>query len=447
MMPTVEEICIKDIVTININQTIEHAITIMAKSNIRNILVWTDDKTIDNKYNMFTTKDIIELKLQNISMQTKLSELELRVIRKIDAKVNIIEILNQATMDNDYMVVMSNNKLIGILSQTDIVNNIDPKLLMEKQTIGRLMAQYSAITIYEDEATMNATRLMSEKYTDSIIVLGKDNKPNGIFTTKDFLNILHLDADLSHPVKNFMSTPIETTSYDTTIYDALEFVRKKQFKRLVVVDANDETIGVVTQSELLRLVNNKWMDIIKEKGNELSKINEELINKTAQLEMQASTDFLTKLYNRSKFDSMVNYEIHQVQRYSNRNLSLILLDIDDFKYINDNYGHDVGDSILQEIAKIITISSRKSDIAARWGGEEFILMLPETNIEQALLVAQKIRSTIQNHEFVKRLKITCSLGVSQFQTTDIYTQLFKRADGALYKAKNNGKNRVELEDI
>ncbi len=123
------------------------------------------------------------------------------------------------------------------------------------------------------------------------------------------------------------------------------------------------------------------MDIIKEKGNELSKINEELIAKTAQLELKASTNSLTKLYIRNKFDSMVSYEIHQVKRYNNRSLSILLLDIDDFKYINDNYGHDVGDEILQEITRIITIPLRESDIAARWGGEEFILMLPETSTE------------------------------------------------------------------
>ncbi|MCK5110392.1 MAG: diguanylate cyclase [Arcobacteraceae bacterium] len=442
MIPTVEEICIKEIITINIEQTLEHTVTLMAKSNIRNILVISD--TDDNIYHMFTTKDLIELKLQNISMQTKLSQLKLRVIRQIDAKVSVIEILNQTTVDNDYMIVMSNNKLVGILSQTDIINNIDPKILMKKQTIGNIMLQYSAITIYEDETTIDATKLMSEKHIDSIVVIDQDNKPKGIFTTKDFLNLIDLDCDLSKSVKNFMSAPLQTISYDTTIFDALEFIRKEQFKRLIVVDTNNKIIGLVTQSELLRLVNNKWMEIIKEKGNELSKINEELIAKTAQLELKASTDSLTKLYNRNKFDSMVSYEIHQVKRYNNRSLSILLLDIDDFKYINDNYGHDVGDEILQEIARIITIPLRESDIAARWGGEEFILMLPETSTEHAVLVAEKIRATIQNHDFVQKLKITCSLGLSGFHTTDKYIDLFKRADEALYKAKHSGKNRVEI---
>ncbi len=447
MMPTVEEICVKDIITIDINQTLEHTIKIMAKSNIRNILILSNTSNDENIYYMLTTKDIIDLKLQNISIQTKLFELKLRKIRQLDAKINILEILNHATLDTDYMVVMSNYKLIGIISQTDIINNIDPKILMEKQTVGNLMLQYTVITIYENETTIHATKLMNEQHIDSIVVLDQDNKPVGIFTTKDFLNIIHLDCDLNMPVKTFMSSPIQTTPYDTTISDALEFIRQKRFKRLVITNVQGKIAGIVTQSELLRIVNNKWMDIIKEKGSELSKINEELITKTNQLERKASTDFLTKLYNRSKFDSMVNYEIHQVKRYSSRNLSLLLIDIDDFKYVNDNYGHDVGDKILQEIAHIITISSRQSDVAARWGGEEFVLSLPETNIEQAMLVAQKIRLTVQNHKFVQDLHITCSVGISMFHTTDSYQTLFKRVDEALYKAKNSGKNRVELENI
>jgi diguanylate cyclase (GGDEF)-like protein len=99
------------------------------------------------------------------------------------------------------------------------------------------------------------------------------------------------------------------------------------------------------------------------------------------------------------------------------------------------------------MAKIIKLSVRESDVACRWGGEEFAVALSETNIEDAILVAQKIRITIENHVFINDLKITCSIGVSQFHTSDEYQNLFKRADDALYKAKNNGKNRVEIERI
>jgi diguanylate cyclase (GGDEF)-like protein len=244
-----------------------------------------------------------------------------------------------------------------------------------------------------------------------------------------------------------MSSPLETVHYNCTIFSSLEFIRKKKFKRLVVSDENGKVAGVTTQTELLRLVNNRWMEIIKQKGNELSEINQKLMEKTSYLEQKASTDYLTQLYNRRKFDAMVDYEIKQVKRYKTRNLSIILFDIDNFKKINDTHGHDIGDKVLQSVAHIIKVSSRDSDVAARWGGEEFVLMLPETNIEQGLLVAEKIRITIENHIFANSLKVTCSAGVAQFHTNDEFNTLYKRADSALYNAKNSGKNKVQIESI
>jgi len=446
MMPTVEDVCIKDIVSISINKTLEEAIKKMASSNIRNILVVTNSDEEDIYY-MLTTNDIIEFKIESISLNTPLRELNLRKIRKIDGKISILEVLNEATIDNDYMAVMLNKKLVGIISQTDIVNNIDPKMLMERQTIGNFILQYIAVTVYEDEATLNAVKMMKEKNIDALIIINQDQKAIGIFTTKDFLNLIHLDSDLSKSIKNYMTSPLQTISSETTIYDALEYIRKKRFKRLIVDDENGNILGVITQVELLRLINNKWVEIVQKKGNELSKINEELLKKSEQLEAKASTDFLTKLYNRSKFDAVMQYEIKQIRRYTNRNLSMIIIDIDDFKYINDTYGHDLGDKILQTLAHILKICSRSSDIPARWGGEEFVVSLPETNIEQAMLVGEKIRSTVLNHEFEKNIKVTCSIGVSQFHSDDEYESMFKRADNALYKAKQSGKNKVVLEEL
>ena len=205
--------------------------------------------------------------------------------------------------------------------------------------------------------------------------------------------------------------------------------------------------GVITQSELLRLVNNKWMEIIKQKGDELSKINQKLLEKTVSLEEKASTDFLTKLYNRRKFDDIMEYEVNQVKRYKDRDLCVLLLDIDGFKYINDTYGHDIGDKILQDIARILKISSRQSDVVCRWGGEEFAIALSETNLENALIVSEKIRITIEHHTFTNDLRLTCSFGISQYHTNDTYSSLFKRADEALYKAKNTGKNKVVIEHL
>ena len=444
MTPTAAEICIKEIVTTSINSTLETAVKKMTESNVRSIVILNENCA---DYYILTAEDAIEYKLQSISLQTKLIDIVLKRVKTIDAKVNIFELLSYTNETTDYLVVIQENRLIGILSQTDIINNIDPQILIEKQSIGNLILQYSAITVFINEATINAIKLMKYKHVDAVIVIDCDHKPAGIFTTKDFLNIIKQDADLNKPVKTYMSSPLLTVSEETKISEVLDFIKEKHFKRVVVTDQEGLISGLITQNEILRIINNKWIELIKERGHELSKMNEKLVQRATSLEEKASQDYLTKLYNRRKFNALITYEITQLKRYDNRNLCIIMLDLDGFKDINDTYGHDIGDEILIKTANIIQVSCRNSDIICRWGGEEFAIALSETAIDQAMIVAEKIRTSIEDHIFVNNLKITCSLGVSQYRTTDSYANLFKRADEALYKAKNSGKNRTEIEQI
>lgn len=441
-MPSVSDICVKEIVSIDISASIADAVKKMRENNVRSILI-VGSKCAN--YFILTTNDAIEYKIKNLSLDTRLCDVELQEVHKIDANVNVLEIINHDEIKNEYLIVLDKDKIVGILSQTDIINNIDPQVLIQKQTISNIMLQYSVQTIYKDEATINAIKIMKSKEIDSIIIINNENQPLGIFTTKDFLNVIHNNADINQPIKNFMSSPLETLPSDVKIYEALEFIRIKHFKRIVVTNEFGKISGVITQSELLRLINNKWMELIKDRGTELSKINEKLIKKASMLEESASTDFLTKLYNRRKFDSLINYEIEQIKRYKHGSLCILLLDIDNFKAVNDTHGHDVGDLILKEIGQIIKVSSRNSDVASRWGGEEFALSLTHTNIEEALLVAEKIRICIENFQFTHDLSITCSFGLAQYRTTDTYQTLFKRVDTALYEAKKTGKNKVVLE--
>jgi len=160
------------------------------------------------------------------------------------------------------------------------------------------------------------------------------------------------------------------------------------------------------------------------------------------LERKVYIDSLTNIYNRAYFEEGLDKEIARVNR-ENTYLSLIILDIDFFKNINDTYGHQVGDDILIEIASLIGDNTRKTDIFARWGGEEFVKILPNTNLEKALIVAESLRKKIEEHNFSNNIKITCSFGVSEFKSDDDKHKLVKRADKALYLAKENGRNKVE----
>lgn len=163
-----------------------------------------------------------------------------------------------------------------------------------------------------------------------------------------------------------------------------------------------------------------------------------------EFEKQAYTDLLTNINNRTYFEKEFKKEIAKYE-IENIPLSFIILDIDKFKNINDTYGHQAGDDILQELAQFVNSKTRKSDTFARWGGEEFVLILLDTNITDAKNIANNLRSIIEQHQFKNNLNITCSFGVAQFDKNDTQKSIMKRADDALYKAKENGRNRVEIE--
>lgn len=167
-----------------------------------------------------------------------------------------------------------------------------------------------------------------------------------------------------------------------------------------------------------------------------------LKEKVNLLEYQATHDNLTGIYNRNKFQQVFEKEIRRNIRYKH-DLSLIIIDIDHFKLINDNYGHQIGDEVLKAIPMILQSCIREHDILARWGGEEFIILLPETNLENATKVAEKIRIKVENQKFTKRyLDLTSSFGVSSLKEDDTAENLISRADKALYKSKRSGRNLV-----
>lgn len=175
------------------------------------------------------------------------------------------------------------------------------------------------------------------------------------------------------------------------------------------------------------------------------------ISKIASLEIENITDPLMQIHNRRHFDYKLNEEISLASRYS-LPLSLLILDLDDFKRVNDSYGHLVGDSVLQGVANIINEVIRDVDIASRYGGEEIAIITPNSDIDQAMILAERLRVMIENSEIpiscsvVQSLKITVSIGVStlHLKPCDSPEIMIKNADKALYRAKKEGKNLVIL---
>ena len=160
-----------------------------------------------------------------------------------------------------------------------------------------------------------------------------------------------------------------------------------------------------------------------------------------QLEILSNTDKLTGIYNRLKLDDILEYEKKQFDR-SSRPLSIIMLDLDFFKKVNDNYGHKAGDETLKTIAKIVLENKRETDVFGRWGGEEFLLVCPGTDIKGARALAEKLREAIEMYEFPIIVSLTASFGVAQFEKYESIVKVFDKADKALYEAKESGRNKV-----
>jgi len=165
---------------------------------------------------------------------------------------------------------------------------------------------------------------------------------------------------------------------------------------------------------------------------------------TEEFMKKANIDSLTQIYSREKFNEHYEKEFSRSLRHLNP-LTLLFIDIDYFKQVNDNYGHDVGDTTLYTFSQIISFNTRAFDLFARWGGEEFIIMLPQTNINDGYKLAEKIRKIISTYKFEHIESLTCSIGVSTLQKGDLVETLLKRADNALYKAKNSGRNKTIIE--
>jgi diguanylate cyclase (GGDEF)-like protein/PAS domain S-box-containing protein len=173
-----------------------------------------------------------------------------------------------------------------------------------------------------------------------------------------------------------------------------------------------------------------------------TKLESEVEKQTKELKLLAVTDKLTGLYNRVKLDDELASSYEYYKKFK-ENFSIVMLDIDHFKAVNDTYGHQVGDTVLREMAMLIKDSIRSTDIIGRWGGEEFMLICPKTDSSNAYAVAQNIRENIQTHNFPRVGSLTISAGVSDIISNEDVNALVNSADSLLYDAKHNGRNVVK----
>lgn len=292
----------------------------------------------------------------------------------------------------------------------------------------------------------------------SCILVAEQQHPMGIITERDIVRLmLQAQSDrelLSRPASEFMSAPIITLNQNESLFDALVVSRAEHVRHLPVVDDEDVLVGIVTQSDLA----NAHFHVIEIQSEIIEK---SIVAKTKDLqlaneELQALSmeDHLMEIGNRRAMEVDLEHQ-HAISIRYKRPYSLILLDIDYFKRYNDHYGHAAGDDALKLAANYFKASIRKSDRLYRYGGEELLLLLPETPAKNALQLAERLVSGLAElqhpHEKSDFGILTTSAGVGCSQANGQFLHSWEKvveyADKGLYLAKDKSRNRAELIDL
>jgi diguanylate cyclase (GGDEF)-like protein len=437
--PILGDIATRDVQTITSDKMVSDAVEVMIEHDHRNIVV------IHGKaFHLLRAVDALAVKTGTDSLKTSLDSLRLKVIPTMHQSVNVLEALNELPDDAEHICVTDDQGfLVGLVTNTDIISNIDPETMMENYRLKDFLKMNRRMKwVKRDVSTGEVLKHLVHNDFDNVVVV-EDERPIGILTTKDVIRLIHSHADLTRPIEAYMSSPVETITNDVSVKQALDFIHEKKYKRIVVVKGDGTMAGIISQKELISLSYGKWATLMKESHNELKEINRLLEQRSFKYEKLASTDLLTGLYNRYKFSELY-VTAYKTKSQRHNALSLILLDIDHFKQVNDEFGHNVGDRVLVQVAHVLLRQVRSVDIVARWGGEEFIILLPTANLDQASKLAEKLRKSIAGKEIENVGKITASLGVSEVVVGDTMESAIARADEALYRAKEDGRNRVVI---
>ena len=438
--PLVSDIASTSVISIDIDASISDAIEHMIVNEHRNVVV----KDINDFY-IFTVLDVLNMQTNNIALTTSLRDVSLSKISTIERDKNILETLEYLNDSLEYLCVINRDKsLYGLLTHTDITSNIDPDTLMDNFRLNDFLKLGRRVKwVSKDDRTIDLLDNMVSDSFDNVIIV-EDKKPIGILTTKDVMRLIKNRDDLSLSVSNYMSSPVDSIDKDATIKEALNFVKSKNYKRVVVVNVDGKLAGIIAQKELISLTYSRWAVLMKEYQSELSEINNMLENKNREYELMASTDSLTGLYNRHKFSELyLSSYTSMVQR--NGQMSLIIVDIDFFKKVNDTYGHNIGDKVLVQVSHSLVKTLRNIDIVCRWGGEEFVVLLPTASLKNAITLAEKLRENMHKLNIGVVTNITASFGVVEIKEGEEMQDVIDRADKALYLAKDSGRDCVKTE--
>jgi diguanylate cyclase (GGDEF)-like protein len=288
----------------------------------------------------------------------------------------------------------------------------------------------TVITAEEDAPLTYICTLMEKNYIGSVVIV-KGQSPVGIVTERDIVKTV---ASSSKKVpklkaKDVMETPVHTRAPDTEVQDAMNIMKSHRIRRLPVT-VEGRLAGIVTYGDILRYMRKALIDSH---------------TRIKHLETEVDRDSLTGVYSRSYFDRILKREVNRVKEFGGF-LSLLMIDVDNLKEINDTYGHAAGDIVLSQVASMIQLNVREINVVCRFGGDEFGIIAPISDINGAIRMAERLRQVIEATIIFfdkDEIKTTLSIGVAAWRSSMENEQsLIIAADKGLYHAKEEGRNIV-----
>ncbi|MCG2580081.1 MAG: diguanylate cyclase [Marinobacter sp.] len=334
-------------------------------------------------------------------------------------------------------------------------------MVLSEQMVRRISIDLLTLGPEEtDEGITSTCRALGDFYrADRVFLCQFDDASQQVWVSHEWADkgfgSLCPDIARKYPVipvslnKVFEGKPSVIFSAEKEIPPQLEFLKElltlkgQQSVLLVMVHRGDRMSGILG-IQMTSAVN-PWTPQRAQTAELMANLFGSALNRNQllhSLTYQAVHDQLTGLYNRHKIESFMDQEVARCTRYGST-FSVIIFDLDNFKSINDRFGHNEGDAVLSGVSALVGEGIRESEIAGRWGGEEFLIILPETPLDSAVPVADRLRGSIESHRFSIPEPVTISVGVATFRPGDTPHELIQRADAALYSAKESGRNCVK----
>ncbi|MCB9096653.1 MAG: diguanylate cyclase [Arcobacter sp.] len=364
----------------------------------------------------------------------------------IDVLIDDFKSIYKEHIKNDYIDIYIFNNNGEIISS-----------LKEENQFFRSFFEYKKKNL-EELVRPTIITFLNKKYIVQVIPIknGDNSEYISIFADYDsilapyelqvfnLLIIFTLTALIMVPIIIYFSGIIIKPIYEL-VKESLK-IKRRRYESIKKVESSILEVSYLSSafedmSESIHRYQNSLEEQVKERTKELIEKNQELLKLSI-------TDKLTEIYNRAKLDKTLQEEFNRSKRYKTE-FSVILIDIDFFKKVNDTFGHQIGDDVLKESAQVLKDSIRLTDVLGRWGGEEFLIISPQTNLEGAVKIAEHINNAIKLYKFkTYPNKVTMSIGVaSYFEDMSKIEEIVLNADKSLYKAKENGRDRVVYHEI